>query len=156
MKYSLLILFILSLIACEQTELSWHTINAEIQKKFPEIERITINELNAKDHANIILIDVRKKEEFMVSHIAGAINLTDPFDIAEIASESEKDVVVYCSVGYRSAAVVHELKNLGISNAVNLEGSIFAWSNAGLPLVNKAGHTRDVHPYDEYWGQLLD
>ncbi|GJM04941.1 MAG: sulfurtransferase [marine bacterium B5-7] len=156
MKYSLLILFILSLVACEQTELNWNTINKKIQQEFPEVERININELNAKDHKSIILIDVRKKEEFMVSHIAGAINLSDPFDIAEIASESEKDVVVYCSVGYRSAAIVHELKNLGINNAINLEGSIFAWSNAGLPLVNKAGSTRDVHPYDEYWGQLLN
>lgn len=156
MKYSLLILLVLSLAACEQDKLNWRDINAEIQQKFPEVERITINELNAKDLTDVILIDVRKKEEFAVSHLAGAINLTDPFDIAGLASETEKDVVVYCSVGYRSAAVVHELKNLGIKNAINLEGSIFAWSNAGLPLVNQSGSTRDVHPYDEYWGQLLD
>jgi rhodanese-related sulfurtransferase len=156
MKYSLLLLMVLSLVACDQDKLNWDDINLEIQQKFPSVERITIDELKAKDLTEIILIDVRKKEEFVVSHIPGAVNLTDPFDIAELVSESEKDVVVYCSVGYRSAAVVHELKNLGVHNTTNLEGSIFAWANADLPLVNQTGSTQSVHPYDDYWGQLLD
>lgn len=156
MKYSLLLLFVLCLVACEQDKLNWHDVNIAIQQKFPDVERITIDELNTKDKKNIILIDVRKKEEFVVSHIPGALNLIDPFDIAEIASKSDKEIIVYCSVGYRSAAVVHELNNLGINNATNLEGSIFAWANAGLPLVNHDGTTQAVHPYDEYWGQLLD
>ncbi len=156
MKYSFLLIVIFSLSAYAQDELNWHDVNAMIEKKFPDIERITINDLKTRDLNDIILVDVRKKKEFLVSHIPGAVNLTDPFDIAELASGSKKDIVVYCSVGYRSAAVVNELKNLGIKNAVNLEGSIFAWANAGLPLVNQTGSTREVHPYDEYWGQLLD
>jgi rhodanese-related sulfurtransferase len=156
MKYSLLIFLILSLVACEQNELNWNDVNAEIQEKFPTVERITVKELNAKDLTDIILVDVRKEAEYEISHIPGAINLADPFDIAALASETNKDVVVYCSVGYRSAAVVHELKNLGINNATNLEGSIFEWANEDLPLINKRGSTHDVHPYDDYWGQLLD
>jgi rhodanese-related sulfurtransferase len=156
MKHFFLILLILSLAACEQDGLNWPDVNAEIQEKFPKVERISVSELKTKDLQDVILVDVRKKEEFAVSHIPGAVNLEDPFDIAELASQSDKGVVVYCSVGYRSAAVVHELNNLGITNATNLEGSIFEWANEDLPLVNKSGSTRDVHPYDEYWGQLLD
>lgn len=156
MKQFFLILLILSLAACEQDGLNWADVNAEIQEKFPKVERISVSELKTKDLQDVILVDVRKKEEFSVSHIPGAVNLEDPFDIAELASQSDKDVIVYCSVGYRSAAVVYELNNLGITNATNLEGSIFEWANEDLPLVNKAGRTRDVHPYDEYWGQLLD
>lgn len=156
MKKFFLILLIFSLAACEQDGLNWADVNAEIQEKFPKVERISVSALKTKNLQDVILVDVRKKEEFAVSHIPGAVNLEDPFDIADLASQSDKNIVVYCSVGYRSAAVVHELSNLGITNATNLEGSIFEWANKDLPLVNEAGSTRDVHPYDEYWGQLLD
>ncbi|MFT5395006.1 MAG: rhodanese-related sulfurtransferase [Gammaproteobacteria bacterium] len=156
MKQFFLFLLILSFVACDQDGLNWANINAEIQEKFPKVERISVSELKTKDLQDVVLVDVRKKEEFAVSHIPGAVNLEDPFDIAELASQSDKNIVVYCSVGYRSAAVVHELNNLGITNAKNLEGSIFEWANKDLPLANETGSTRDVHPYDEYWGQLLD
>ncbi len=156
MKQLFLILIIFTLAACEQDGLIWADLNAEIQEKFPDVERISVSELKAKNLKDVILVDVRKQEEFAVSHIPSAVNLEDPFDIADLASQSDKSIVVYCSVGYRSAAVVQELNNLGITNATNLEGSLFEWANEGLPLVNEAGNTREVHPYDEYWGQLLD
>ena len=47
-----------------------------------------------------------------------------------------------------------EGKNLTVSN---LEGSIFRWSGEGRPLVDPKGKsTRLVHPYNPYWGRLLD
>lgn len=155
-KTIFLFIFALCLGACEKEGLNWIDVNAEIQNKFPTVERISVKQLNSKKREDVILIDVRKKEEFNISHIPGAVHLEDPFDIAELASTSDKELIVYCSVGYRSAAVVHELINLGIDNAKNLEGSIFEWANDGLPLVNKNGSTRQVHPYDDYWGQLLE
>jgi rhodanese-related sulfurtransferase len=156
MKQFFLILLIISLAACEQDELNWVDVNAEIEKTFPTVEHISVSELKTKDLKDVLLVDVRKDEEFAVSHIPGAVNLENPLDIAELALQSDKDVIVYCSVGYRSAAVVNELNKLGVSNATNLKGSIFEWANKDLPLINKAGSTREVHPYDDYWGQLLD
>lgn len=156
MKQFFLVLLIISLAACEQDGLTWIDVKAEIQKEFPAVERISVSELKTIDLKDVLLVDVRKKEEFAVSHIPGAVNLEDPLDIVELASQSDKNIIAYCSVGYRSAAVVHELNKLGITNATNLEGSIFEWANENLPLINKAGSTHEVHPYDDYWGQLLD
>lgn len=156
MKKFFLILIIISSAACEQDGLNWVDVNAEIQKNFPTVEHISVSELKTKDLNDVLLVDVRKEEEFAVSHIPGSVNLQDPLDIAELASQSDKNVIVYCSVGYRSAAVAYELNKLGITNATNLKGSIFEWANEDLPLINKAGSTFDVHPYDDYWGQLLD
>ena len=156
MKQLFLVLLIIGLAACEQDQLNWVDVNEEIHKKFPMVERISVSELKTKDLNDVLLIDVRKKEEFAVSRIPGAINLEDPLDIAELASESDKNIIVYCSVGYRSAAVVDQLNKLGVTNARNLEGSIFEWANKDLPLINKTGSTHDVHPYNDYWGQLLD
>ena len=74
----------------------------------------------------------------------------------DLLRQSEFDtVVVYCSVGYRSAAMVERLMKLGVKNAFNLEGSIFEWANSGKPVVNDQGMTKGVHPYNDYWGQLL-
>jgi 3-mercaptopyruvate sulfurtransferase SseA len=52
--------------------------------------------------------------------------------------------------------MAQELEKLGVNNVVNLKGSIFAWADAGLPLVNQAGTTRAVHSFDKHWGQLLN
>jgi 3-mercaptopyruvate sulfurtransferase SseA len=60
--------------------------------------------------------------------------------------------VLYCSVGYRSSMAAEQLAKLGYTDVQNLEGSLFAWANAGHPL---EGGDR-VHPYDAKWGELLD
>ena len=52
--------------------------------------------------------------------------------------------------------MARELHKRGFKNVSNLEGSIFAWANAGLPLENKNGVTKKVHGYDESWGKLLN
>jgi rhodanese-related sulfurtransferase len=155
MKYKYLLLLFLLLGACQRDTLNWEQLNTEIKQTFPAVEHISIDELSANNNKNTFLVDVRADEEYAVSHIPGALNLTNPKTIAKLAQQSKKNVVVYCSVGYRSAIMANELKKLGITNVKNLEGSIFAWANAGLPLINQSGNTREVHPYDEYWGQLL-
>jgi hypothetical protein len=38
----------------------------------------------------------------------------------------------------------------------NLEGSIFQWANEHRPLVHKTASVTRVHPYNAFWGRLLD
>lgn len=156
MRFSYLPLLVFVLSACQDNTPNWDQVNTEIQLKFPDVKHISIDELNAGDNINILLVDVRDDEEYEVSHIPGALNLKNPKTIAKLAEQSGKDIVVYCSVGYRSAIMANELNNIGVKNVVNLQGSLFAWANDGLPLVNQSGNTHEVHPYDEYWGRLLE
>jgi 3-mercaptopyruvate sulfurtransferase SseA len=44
----------------------------------------------------------------------------------------------------------------GYHKVKNLEGSIFQWQKQGLPLVSGVGPVEKVHPYDEFWGTLLN
>ena len=44
----------------------------------------------------------------------------------------------------------------GVTTAVNLEGSIFAWANEGLPVYRGETEVDEVHPFDDSWGTLLD
>ncbi len=157
MKVIIFLLLVGSIAACQREVVSWQRINTEIAEKFSDVEHISIAKFLDKQEKgdDLLIVDVREPEEYAVSHILGAQNMTDPQAIAKLALESEKDVVVYCSVGYRSAILAQDLRDLGVREVANLQGSIFAWANQGLPLVNQMGATREVHGFDDYWSQLL-
>jgi rhodanese-related sulfurtransferase len=103
-----------------------------------------------------IILDVRSEEEFRVSHLEGAIHV-DPSQprVESLPIPENAAVVVYCSVGYRSAAIVRALEESGITEVHNLEGGIFAWANEGRPVFRDARRAATVHSYDRLWGYLL-
>ena len=104
----------------------------------------------------VVLLDARELAEFRVSHLEGAARI-DPshpdFDAVRVPERAR--VVVYCSVGWRSADIASQLRQRGV-DAYNLEGGIFRWANEGHPVVRGDRRVRAVHPYDETWGRLLD
>jgi hypothetical protein len=63
--------------------------------------------------------------------------------------------VAYCSVGYRSARLVAQLRQAGYTQVYNLEGSIFRWANEGQSLVSQGQLVAVVHPFNPTWGLLL-
>jgi len=139
--------------------LGWSLINAKIRHEFPDVKRISTAELAAwlSDHGRPapLLLDVRTRAEYEVSHLANAEHV-DP-DAPATAMDVAKDrpIVTYCSVGYRSAAFAQRLRAAGFSNLVNLEGSIFAWANEGRPVFRGGAQVEKVHPYNRTWGLLL-
>ena len=104
----------------------------------------------------LVLIDVRSPEEQALSQLRGAQAL-DPSnpDIAALAIPEDAKVVVYCSIGYRSAAIVEDLERAGAQNVYNLEGGLFDWANQGRPIYRGEARVLEVHPYNGLWGLLL-
>jgi len=98
------------------------------------------------EHARpLLLVDVRSAKETDVSMIPGAVT-RDAYEQDASAYEGYR-IVSYCTVGVRSKRYTRALRNQGV-DAVNFEGSIMAWVNAGLPLVTPAGEpTRRVHTW---------
>ena len=79
------------------------------------------------------VLDVRAPGEWRISHIDGAINvplsqLRDRID--EIPRDRE--LVVYCESGYRSAIAISLLRRAGLSEVANLVGGLGAWGAARL------------------------
>ena len=101
-----------------------------------------------------VLIDARQPEEYAVSHLSGALQATSVQDFRSMGFNREADIVVYCSIGYRSARLAQRLEAAGYT-AKNLEGSLFQWANEARLLVDDAGQTTRVHPYSAMWGLLL-
>lgn len=111
-----------------------------------------------------LLFDVRTETEYRVSHLPSAIRVDPEMSGEEFLKQfgdslSGKRVVFYCSVGVRSSALLSRvLKASGEPSpfsAANLRGGIFRWFNRGYPLVNAAGPTDTVHPYNFWWKQLI-
>jgi rhodanese-related sulfurtransferase len=142
--------------ACAESKVSWTAIEQEIATKFPEVTQIEASELKKQNPPYFMIIDVRDAEEYQVSHLEHALHIQNLGEIKNIAlSHPEQTVLLYCSVGYRSSQLAHELNALGVSNVANLKGSIFEWVHRGYSVVNSEGPTDKVHPYNEQWGALL-
>ena len=93
-----------------------------------------------------------------MSHLPGARHAATVEEAVRVlaAEPAEREVVVYCSVGWRSAALAERLRAVRPGRVRNLRGSIFRWANEGRPLESAAGAAALVHPYDARWGALLD
>ena len=128
----------------------------------------TINHIDTETAAqwlqrfpNTIVLDIRETEEFGVSHLKNADNVPPKTSIAEVVStvlknaSSEQKIIVYCSVGVRSAQFAKKLEAAGYNNVYNLKGSLFAWVNEGRPVYQQDKRVSKVHPFDKKWGQLL-
>ncbi len=131
-------------------------------RKFPQVKWINSAELarwrGDSMRPQPVILDARTQEEFLVSHLAGAIRI-DPYrPILRPIRRFPKDtaIVVYSSVGYRGARLAHFLARQGYTNVVDLDGSIFQWANDGRPMFRDDRPTNQVHPYDGRWGWLLE
>ena len=90
--------------------------------------------------SNVVILDVRKADEFVEGHIKGAI-LIDQFqsDFVEQAKAKlpkEKTIAIYCRSGRRSANAAGKLTDVGYK-CVNLKGGILAWKEANMPVIKE-------------------
>ena len=81
------------------------------------------NKLNTKE--NFVLLDVRTQEEYNAGYIAGAILL--PYDEINakatiVLPDKEKEIVLYCRSGRRSAIAKKSLLDLGYQKVVDFGG----------------------------------
>ncbi len=74
---------------------------------------------------NLIVLDVRKYNEFAEGHVKEALNipLEEMVDVAQIAQlEENQNIYVHCASGYRSVIAASLLKKQGYHNVRNVVG----------------------------------
>lgn len=97
-----------------------------------QVPTVTVAEVTADAH----LLDVREDDEWVAGHAPGAQHLPMhevPARMAEVPHD--RDVVVVCRSGARSAQVVEFLTRHGFAHVHNLEGGMLDWAGIGRPLV---------------------
>lgn len=103
----------------------------------PEISATALcNRLHSSDAP--LVVDVREPEEFVgeLGHIEGAILV--PMDALErrlpkLAGYVDREIVVVCRAGARSASAAAMLQRAGFARVANLSGGMLAWVEASLP-----------------------
>ena len=133
---------------------TWEAINQGIAHNYPTVRHIDTDTVrnDLEQGKKMVLIDVRKKEEYDVSHLPSSVNIIHAKDIA---LPKDTPLIVYCSVGVRSAKFAKQLGNIGYTNVFNLRGSIFEWANKGYSVMSKKTKVKSVHPFNRKWGTLL-
>ena len=84
-----------------------------------------------------VLIDVREDSEWTAGHAAGAVHLGKGVierDIETRIPDKETPMVLYCGGGYRSALAADNLRQMGYTNVISLDGGWRAWQASGLPV----------------------
>lgn len=151
--------FFCSLLFC-LTACGQQTFDDKMQSLYlhtvPLIRASELVRLQAKE--NFFLLDTRSDAEFRVSRIPGALFLDyEKFEVENVANiPKDAEIVVYCSVGYRSERLGETLQKWGYSNVKNLYGGIFDWKNQGYDVINSINQPTDsVHTYNENWSRWL-
>lgn len=135
---------------------------AHVRQEFPEVAPIdgATLQLYLQQDPPPLLVDIRGEPEYAMSHLPGAISLSSAEAILDHLEGSEKPVetvLLYGSVGLRSAEIARELAEVSPVRLFHLEGGIFRWANEGGDLVSASGKpAARVHPYNSVWGRLLD
>jgi rhodanese-related sulfurtransferase len=90
--------------------------------------------------ADAFVLDVREDDEWVAGHVPGALHVP-MMEIPARADEvpTDRDVVVVCRMGQRSAQVVAYLRQSGFENVINLDGGMASWDAAGRPMVSEDG-----------------
>ncbi|MGV6818973.1 MAG: rhodanese-like domain-containing protein [Parvularcula sp.] len=145
-------------------ELNFPDVLEGIRTRYDDVKQLRAADLAAMPPENVILVDVRQRKEYDVSHLKGAIRVAPKSRARAVLAAaggdvSGKTVVFYCSVGERSSWLARRsakyLKKQGATDVYNLEGGIFGWHNEGRPIYRDGKETRDIHPFNDRWGVLI-
>jgi len=110
------------------------------------IEMIALDAAQKEIAAGAKLIDVREQNEWDESHLNDATHvpqgeLVERID--ELAPDASERLILYCRTDNRSARMADALESLGYDNVAVIRGGIVAWDEAGLPLAEAGGLSRE-------------
>jgi len=97
------------------------------------VNSLTPEQVAALDHP--VIIDVREPDELARIRVDGAVAIPMGEITERLDELPEGTLHILCHSGGRSARVTQYLERNGY-DAVNIDGGIMAWHQAGLPTVS--------------------
>ena len=103
------------------------------------IQETTVDEVKARlDRGEkFLLIDVREDNEYAKDHLPGALHLGKGIierDIEARVPDLNTLMILYCGGGFRSALAADNLKKMGYTQVISMDGGIRGWREKGFPL----------------------
>ena len=84
-----------------------------------------------------VLVDTREESEWAAGHVSGAVHLGKGIierDIEAQVPDKDTKLILYCGGGFRSALVADNLRLMGYTQAISLDGGWKALKESGLKL----------------------
>lgn len=82
------------------------------------------------------LVDVREESEWNTGHIPGAIHLGKGIierDIENIIPDKNTEIILYCGGGFRSLLAADNLRKMGYTNLISMDGGWRLWQELKYP-----------------------
>lgn len=103
------------------------------------IEECTVADVVARQSRgeSFLLFDVREDHEWQAGHIPGAQHLGKGIierDIEARVPDPNTEIVLYCGGGYRSALAADNLRLMGYTRVISMDGGFRGWKMAGHPV----------------------
>ncbi len=113
-----------------------------------EVKEMSMEELKYKLDRNddLILIDVREQDEVDQGVIVGATHIPRGFlelRIENTESDRNREIVLYCAGGNRSALAAQSLEAMGYTNVISMREGYTGWSAAGFPTVQERALSKE-------------
>jgi len=125
---------------------------AEYSKEFPSVKTMGPKKaLAIAGSEDLVLVDVRHEKEMAVSIIPGAVTKSE--FLSQKESYSDKTIVAYCTIGYRSGIFAAEMQKQGM-DVYNLKGGILSWVLEGGQVRNNTGIVKQLHVYGDKWSYV--
>lgn len=83
------------------------------------------------------LVDVREDREWKAGRLPNSIHLGKGIierDIEEAISDTAAEIILYCGGGFRSALAADNLRKMGYTNVISMDGGYRNWNDAGYPI----------------------
>jgi rhodanese-related sulfurtransferase len=110
-----------------------------VQEAKSRVRELTVDEVKAKMDAGeaFHLIDVREESEFAKDHLPAAVHVGKGVlerDIERRFPDVKSPLVLYCGGGFRSVLAADNLRKMGYTNVLSMDGGIREWREKGYPL----------------------
>ena len=96
-----------------------------------DVVEVTVTQLQQELSAgrDLVVLDVRNPYEIDICRLEGSVVIPLPVLMNRVDElDPEKEMVVYCRSGVRSATAIRQLQGRGFSKMRNLKGGILAWA----------------------------
>ena len=104
-----------------------------------DAKNITIEEAAklVKSDTNVVVLDIRRPDEFKAGHIKGATNINfQDKDFAKRieALDKNKTYIIHCAAGGRSGRACEQIKTLNFKNMLHMNQGFSKWQESGQPV----------------------
>jgi rhodanese-related sulfurtransferase len=120
-------------------------LSADAKSRIREVTPEEVRQKLTESQSDWVLIDVREQDEYRAGHLPGAIGCGRgilEYHIADLVPETDREIVLYCRGGHRSALAADSLREMGYTNVASMSGGFREWAMNGFP---QSDEDRMVH-----------